>query len=303
VLPSCFQLCHADCTGPRLVSSSSNGAFDSDNYTSNDGFEALVAKGSVGLSGVVPAAEAEEVLPEKLTKSQRASLKRKRKKEIAINRAASELATTSLQLKQLEEEYRLARVSGVQFSIGFTMEPTKEQLDVVDSIYAGTTAFNDARGNHLHWRANTEGDVASVTGKSSTHSKAGLFLLRRNGQSIGAASAVVIESHGLIIIENFAVRDEHQGRGIATIFNEEMLRVLRANKPPTVHTVMTVPAHSNVHAVIKAGFEESKKTHEYLAALSLVTGLAYDSYDDDAKAFTIGAVYTAVLSEEGVVWL
>ena len=148
-------------------------------------------------------------------------------------------------------------------------------------MYAETPAFNVEEEKPLDW--------TTVTGRSTAHSTASLFVLTRNDERIGVASGIEVEdeSKRYLLIENFAITPAVSGRGIATIFNEEILRKL-----PDSLTAATIPTSTNLFAVKTAGFEKAPSQAKVMNAIAAATGLAYDeNYDFSKREYEVGAVY------------
>ena len=184
--------------------------------------------------------DAEVVVDVFLSKRQRQRQRQQRGKQTAIAaqaRARVELAVEYDRLK-----------SAVRFGILWPKAPTADHIEFVNSLYAQIPEFDDTNGAALDW--------AIVTGKSE-HSKAGLFVLTRNEERAGVASVVEFQSDGFVLIENFAILPGVNGRGIATIFNEEIVRTLRLHIIHC-HTAVTIPMESNIYAVEKVGFVRAK---------------------------------------------
>ena len=132
---------------------------------------------------------------------------------------------------------------------------TADDIEFANSFYAQIPEFDETNGAALDW--------AIITGKSEHyHSKASLFVLTRNEERAGVASVVEFKSGCFVLIENFLILPGVNGRGIATIFNEEIVQTLRLHMIHC-HTAVTIPMESNVYAVEKAGFVRAKSQAQH----------------------------------------
>ena len=95
-----------------------------------------------------------------------------------------------------------------------------------------------------------------------------------------------------MLVENFAIMPEFNGRGIATIFNEEIMRKVRLHLIHTHNTVVTIPTSSNVYAVEKVGFVRAKSQSHYAKMITDATGLGYDDgWNGGKKEYAVGPFY------------
>ena len=91
---------------------------------------------------------------------------------------------------------------------------------------------------------------------------------------------------------------EVNGRGIATIFNEEILRKVRLHLVHVLHTVVTIPISSNVYAAQKAGFVRAMSQSKYAKIITKATGLGYDTdWSPGKKEYSVGAFYIYPLQQ------
>ena len=95
-----------------------------------------------------------------------------------------------------------------------------------------------------------------------------------------------------MLVENFAIMPEFSGRGIATIFNEEIIRKVRLHLIHTHNTVVTIPISSNVHSVEKVGFVRAKSQSQYAHMITNASGLGYDDgWSYSKKEYAVGPFY------------
>ena len=166
----------------------------------------------------------------------------------------------------------------MRFGILWSKAPTADDIEFADSVYAQTPEF-DTNGVALDWATITE-----------HHSNASLFVLTRNDERVGVASGVDFQSDGFVLIENMAILPGVKGRGIATIFNEEIVRTVRLHTIHHCHTVVTIPIQSNNYAVEKVGFVRAKSQSQYAKMITNATGLGYDvDWNHSKKECSVGA--------------
>ena len=124
-------------------------------------------------------------------------------------------------------------------------------------------------------------------------------MLTRNDERVGVASGVEFKSDGIVFIDNFLIPPEFNGRGIATIFNEEILRTARLHMIHVLHTAVTIPVRSNAYAVEKVGFVRAVSQSKYAKMITKDTGLGYDAdWGPGKKEYLVGAFYIYPLKQQ-----
>ena len=107
--------------------------------------------------------------------------------------------------------------------------------------------------------------------------------------------SVKFDQLGFVLIENFAILPAWNGRGIATIFNELILHIMRPSLPTIfndLHTAVTIPSQSNVYAVQTVGFVRAVIQSKYAKLIAKATGLGYDAgWNAGTKKYSVGAFY------------
>ena len=196
--------------------------------------------------------------------------RQQRGRQVAIDTQARDRA-------ELVDEYNRLK-SAVRLDVAWLKAPTADDIEFVNSVYAQTPGWAA-----VNW--------ATITGKSIPHSNASLYVLSRNDDRVGVAS--LVEFDGFVLVENFAITPEFNGRGIATIFNEEIIRKVRLHLIHTHNTVVTIPTSSNAYSVEKVGFVRTKSPAYYAKMITAATGLAYDDgWNGGKKEYAVGPVYT-----------
>ena len=85
---------------------------------------------------------------------------------------------------------------------------------------------------------------------------------------------------------------EFNGRGIATILNEEIIRNVRLHLIHTHSTVVTIPTSSNVYSVETVGFIRAKSQRQYAKTIADATGLEYGAnYNPGKNECAVGPFY------------
>lgn len=230
--------------------------------------------------GFAAAEQSDTQRPAGMSKSQW----RRKKRNAARAKKIAKAAEAADEVTALADEVTALK-SGVRFNCVYKTAGAISGKDIAlaDDIYAQTPEFV-LDGEVFTWEQATVGGVEV----SKPHKEAGMFTLMRNDVPIGVAQAIYVEGGksvgDLVLVENFAIMPAMNGRGAATIFNEEILVSLKENFAGLGKvTAVTRPMNTNRYAVEKAGYVHKKKPGQILKACADATGFGYDDKDEDKK--------------------